>query len=169
MQSLSAPAEEPTLSTFQWKQTRCFQPSDCSSYPCSEQMEQGSNVHSHTPSQPSHSLFTAVVTTSFAFSSGSAMRSHSQSSQQANICLEMSPLLFCFFVSEILRRVGEREEIPWLREASPPLGRQQAEKEKACAGVWLMQLFPHHSALVSSHIHLVFFAMCLLSSVSRKP
>lgn len=65
--------------------------------------------------------------------------------------------------------VGGKEEIPWLREASPPLGPQQAEKQKVCAGVWMMQLFPHHTALVSSHIYLVFFAMHLLSSVSRKP
>lgn len=98
----------------------------------------------------------------------SALRSHSQSSQQANICLEMCPLLFCFFGSETLRHVGGKEEIPRLREASPPLGRQQAEKQKACAGVWMRQLFPHHTALVSSHIYLVFFAMCLSSNLSRK-
>lgn len=62
---------------------------------------------------------------------------------------------------------GGKKEIPWLREAFPPLGQQQAEK--ACAEVWMLQLFPHHNALVSSHIYLVFFAMCLLSNVTRKP
>ena len=41
------------------------------------------------------------------------------------------PVLFCFFGSEILRRVEGREEIPGLREASPPLGRQQAEQWEA--------------------------------------
>lgn len=54
------------------------------------------------------------------------------------------PVLFCFFGSEILRRVGEREEIPGLREASPPLGQQQAEKQEAC---WRL----HGAALPTAH------------------
>lgn len=68
MQSLSALAEEPTRSIFHWKQAKYFKPSVCCpSFPHSEQMEQGSKGRSHTPSQPSHPFFNALVTGAFPF------------------------------------------------------------------------------------------------------
>lgn len=66
------------------------------------------------------------------FCSGSAGRGHSLSSQQVSICLGMSLCCSAFYGSEILRRVGGRKEIPGLREASPLLGQEQAEKWEGC-------------------------------------
>ena len=61
-------------------------------------------------------------------------------------------VLFYFFGSEILRQVGGREEIPGLREASPPLGQQQAEKQEACWRLDGAALPTAHSSGVIPHL-----------------
>lgn len=72
------------------------------------------------------------------FTSGSPVRSHSISSQHASICLGMSLCCSAFLTMKHSGRCAWGEEIPGLREVSPPLGRQQAEKN----GDWMVQLFP---------------------------
>lgn len=95
------------------------------------------------------------------FSNGSVMRSRSVPLQQASICLEMSLCCSAFYGNERIRRVGGREEIPVLREASPLLG-QSRLRSRGIDGDWMVQLFPQQTALLILHWP------CFLCYVSRK-